>query len=509
MAKYFKAPNWKDYIPTPVWEGHEAYLDLYHKAWELARAHVKDLPGMAQTPYMDEAFCATQIWIWDTCFMSLFCKYAQQVFPGVESLNNFYKPLYEGEHLATVIPDESEPSWTGAVPGKPFEVQVHIADNPPLFAWAEYENLLLHGDREYLKQLLYERGFLQKHYEWLEGLHETALGGAITIPTFWKSEECGYKWEGGRSGMDNTPRGRTGEHAQAVRPNNPDMLWIDAICQQALSAKTIATMFGILGDTAQKEAWMAKFEQKKDLVNRLYWDEEDAFYYDIDCNTHAPYKVRSIASYWTLTAGIATKERALAMAAKLEDPKTFGGLVPFPSISRDDNDFSPTGTYWRGGVWLPTVYATLKGLANYGLYDVARRTATKLLDHMLHTYEEYEPHTLWEAYAPNACTPGTQIDGKEIVRGDFCGWSALGPISIYIEFILGFHTVDALQKLVVWDRDTTVCQENGIRNLRFGNIVTDILSDGKVCHVTSNASYTLQLNGKRFEVRPGENCFSL
>ena len=60
---------------------------------------------------MDEAFCDTQIWIWDTCFMSLFCKYAQSVFPGIESLNNFYEVLHNGGRLANIIPSEKEPAW--------------------------------------------------------------------------------------------------------------------------------------------------------------------------------------------------------------------------------------------------------------------------------------------------------------------------------------------------------------------------------------------------------------
>ena len=41
--------------------------------------------------------------------------------------------------------------------GEPFEMKVHIADNPPLVAWAEYENALMTGDREYIKDLLYNR----------------------------------------------------------------------------------------------------------------------------------------------------------------------------------------------------------------------------------------------------------------------------------------------------------------------------------------------------------------
>jgi hypothetical protein len=111
---------------------------------------------MSQNPYMDEAFCDTQVWIWDSCFMSLFTKYAREAFPGVETLNNFYEVLYGGKHLPKILPTENEPDWTGAIPGEPYEIKVHIADNPPLFAWAEYENAMMSGDTDYIKELLAE-----------------------------------------------------------------------------------------------------------------------------------------------------------------------------------------------------------------------------------------------------------------------------------------------------------------------------------------------------------------
>jgi hypothetical protein len=151
MKKNFYATDWKDYLPRPVCEAHPEYNELYNRAWELARDHVKTLPGMPQNPYMDEGFCDPQVWIWDTCFMTLFCKFAPEVFPGVETFNNFYDVLYMGGELPEVIPTEAEPWWTGAKPGVPFRVKVHIADNPPLFAWAEYENALMSGDKAYIK----------------------------------------------------------------------------------------------------------------------------------------------------------------------------------------------------------------------------------------------------------------------------------------------------------------------------------------------------------------------
>ena len=509
MKKDFLKENWKDYLPQPVCEEFPEYAAFYDKAWEIARAHVKEIPGMPQSPYMDEAFCDTQIWIWDTCFMSLFCKFAQEVFPGVESFQNFYDVLYSGKRLPFVIPSAKEPAWTKAVPGKPFQVQVHIADNPPLFAWSEYENALIHGDKEYLKTLLYEKKILQKHYAWIEGLQENEDLPNVANPTMLKCEKYGYKWEAGRSGMDNTPRGRTEVRAEMDRPNNPDMLWIDVICQQALSAKVLAKMFEMLEDRAQAKEWEEKYAEKKDIVNAYYWDKEDGFYYDIDCNSHRFYKVPTIASYWTLTAGIASEEQALSLVKYMQDENAFGGEVPLVSLSRSDADFSEQGKYWRGGLWLPTAYAALKGVSEYGFHEEAHVAAHKIFRHMLATYQEYEPHTIWECYSPTENMPATSVRNIRAVRPDFCGWSALGPISILIEYVLGFHGINAFEEVVEWNKPEGFKGEVGIKNLRFGEIVTDIVANGNICNVNSNKPYRLMINGKEFAVERGENTFVL
>lgn len=509
MEKNFKATDWKRYLPLPVCEAHPEYEAFYHKAWELARDHVRDIPGMPQNPYMDEAFCDTQVWIWDSCFMSLFCKFAQEVFPGVETFQNFYDVLYHGKTLPLITPTENEPEWTRAIPGVPTNIKVHIADNPPLFAFGEYENALIHGDREYLRVLLYEKQSLQRHYEWFESRHEIHEIPGVLEKSHLICEKDGYRWEGGRSGMDNTPRGRTGDRSEKERPNNPDMLWIDAICQQALSARLLARMFALLGDGENEARWQEKFLEKKKTVNDLYWDAEDAFYYDIDCNDRHFYKVVTIASYWALTAGIATREQALAMAARLKDPADLGGEVPLLSLSKKDGDYSPLGKYWRGSMWLPTAYATLKGLAEYGLYEDAHEAAAKILHYMQRTYAEFEPHTIWECYAPEGYRPGMQTNDKTTCRPDFCGWSALGPISIYIEYVLGFHTVNAFENIVKWAKPRDIKGKIGIRNLRFGSVVTDIVADEATCCVHSNAAYTLEINQKAYAVHPGENVFTL
>lgn len=503
------SPNWKDTLPQPICEDMPEYDELYQKAWELAHDHIRHIDGMPQTPYMDEAFCDTQIWIWDTCFMSLFCKYARDEFPGVESLRNFYDVLYGNKSLPYVTPSEGEPAWTGASPGIPSRMEIHIADNPPLFALAEHENALFLGNIGYIHDLLYNKRVLQKHYEWIEGLKTSVLPHGVHVKTCLLNEGIGYRWEGGRSGMDNTPRGKTTDRTTAERPNNPNMLWIDAICQQALSAKRIAELFAIVGDTQNQLEWECIYNQKKDLVNSYYWDDEDGFYYDIDQESHEFYKVMTPASYWALVADIAPDDRARAMVAHISNERTLGGNPPLISLSKSDGDFESNGKYWRGALWLPTAYAALKGIERYGYYEQAHEAAKKILNHMLKTYMEYEPHTIWECYSPEAAEPAVTARGDKVVQKDFCGWSALGPISMYIEQIIGFHTVNAFQRIVQWQKPNEFKKALGIKNLRFADVVTDIVSIGNTCTVKANAPYTLIVNGKAFEIFAGEQKFPL
>ncbi len=509
MRKNFDTQNRKQYIPIPICEAHPEYTAFYNKAWELVEQHIKYIDGMPQNPYMDEAFCESQIWIWDTCFMAQFCKFAKEAFPGVESLKNFYEVLYDGRSLPKVYIGENEPSWTRTIPGSYNEIAVHLADNPPLFAWVEYENALMSGDLEHLRRLLYDKQYLQKHYEWIESLKEKTELRGVLMQTNLIAEELGYHWEGGCSGMDNTPRGRKGEKSEKQRPNDPNLLWLDAICQQALSANKISDLFALLGDSENEAFWKEKFLAKKEIVNRYYWDEKDQFYYDIDCGTLEFCKVMTVASYWTLTAGIASMEQAKALAARLNDPETLGGDVPLITLARNDGDYYPDGRYWRGGLWLPTAYAALKGLSSYGFRKETHEAASKILSHMYATYEEYEPHTIWECYAPEAHTPSGTANGRERVKPDFCGWSALGPISIYIEYVLGFHTINAFEKTVEWAMPSEFSGEVGIKNLRFGDVVTDVIADGDTCRVSSNEPYTIVINGKPFAVKKGENTFRL
>lgn len=466
-------------VPTPIFDEKPGYVELYWKAWEMAYDHVVEDPGVPQSPFMDEVCYDNVIWIWDSCFMTLFNKYAEDdYFPGVANLNNIYMPFYDGASTTQKI-------W--------------FADNPNLLAWVEWENYLMTGDVQRVNWLINEKQYLQKHYQMMETAEpgDTIPYSSHTIAH--QRLENGYTGSNQIVGMDNSPRGRTyGES---------NILWIDTISQQALSAYYISKLAEVAGNETVKTTYEGYYNELKTLINTYYWDETDGFYYDIHKNDPSlKDKVKTVASFWPMLAFVPDQDQAAALLAHVNSETSFGGFVDFPSVARDDPDFdSKTGAYWRGGLWLPTAYMGIKGLENYGYLDRANTAAEKILEQQYETYKNVAPHTIWETYAPCSNAPSTEYGN--LVRQDFCGWSALGPISLFLENVIGFHDVDAVNGVVEWRLHHE--GRHGMTNFSFGDILTDIVYDGGKITVRSNGNYTLKVNGVPMTVSPGVQSFDL
>lgn len=148
----------------------------------------------------------------------------------------------------------------------------------------------------------------------------------------------------------------------------------------------------------------------------------------------------------------------------------------------------------------------IRALEENGQEKLADSSAEAILNQMSQTYQNYEPHTIWECYNPNKNEPSTEHGQR--VRPDFCGWSALGPISLFIENVLGFYEVSAEKNSVSWRLHQT--GRHGIENLRFGGTTTDILTDGKgTINVKSNRPFVLNVNSQTFRVKAGMQSFKL
>lgn len=480
-------------IPQPVFDAEPGYVELYWKAWEQAYAHVKWQKGLVQPLYMDEGLWDDTIWIWDSEFMVMFCKYAPKLFPGIQTLDNFYYTMLEDSGSS---------------------LRIQHPDNPPFFAWVENDYYKITGDRDHIRELLLDKKFLQRYWNLFPTLSPERKLQFDHYPIALKYKGIGYEWNGISSGMDNTPRTRAGK----------GMLWVDAISQQALSALYISRLAKVAGDGATAREFEKKWKELRRIVNKYYWDDSDGCYYDIvpapsgetasvaDVQASpSAWRTTGIltpASFWPMLAEIPSKAQARRMTEFALRPDKLGGEVPWVTVSRDDPDFDANdGWYWRGAMWLPTAYMGIKALEKYDFMEAADTTAEQVLSWMLRTWRDYEPHTIWECYSPTASAPSSN-HGKR-VRPDFCGWSALGPISLFIENVLGFHDIDASSRTVRWDIRHD-CR-HGLNNLTFGDTTTDLLYDPAASTVTirSNKPYCLILNGESHRIRAGVTTISI
>ena len=78
-------------LPEPFWDGHASAIDVHLKAWKLAFANLRR-PEPASgfvARFIDPAFNDC-IFLWDSCFMTLFGRYGARAFPFVRTLDNFY-----------------------------------------------------------------------------------------------------------------------------------------------------------------------------------------------------------------------------------------------------------------------------------------------------------------------------------------------------------------------------------------------------------------------------------
>lgn len=437
----------RDLLPAPVFEEQPEWVRMYWRAWELAfRNFHEPAPGSGfVTPFIDAAF-NQNVFLWDTAFMTLFCNVAHGLVPGIGSLDNFYARQHGDGEICREInrltgadyPEWCNPGrqalfsrwgWNWQQPGQPGERDVAVtyrgravpepppvltldALNHPIAAWAELESFRVTGDRRRLADIYpplvrYHNAFA----------HYLRQGNGLYV-TDWAS-------------MDNSPRNpllRGGGCA------------IDTSSQMVLFAHNLATMAGLLGQGEEAADWQRQAVELTTAINRHLWDAHRGFYFDLKADGTRT-TVKTIAAFWTLLAGVAEGGQVDSLVAQLENPATFNRVHRVPTLAADEPGYDQAGGYWRGAVWAPTTTMVIRGLEQCGRLELARKIALNHLGNLGGVFTA--TGTIWENYAPDAVAAG------EPAKGDFVGWSGLGPILYLLEYAVGLKP-DAPRNTLHW-----------------------------------------------------------
>lgn len=439
-------------VPRPILPGRPDLIELYEFSWTLAFEK-------ARTSYdihhMDTAFEPPKNWqwVWDLSFVSLYARYSNGLLPVLGAYDVFYKLQAPDGYISMAYDFDTGKELYGT------------RINPPLFAWGEWEYYRATGDGSRFARVV---GHIEKLMEWIDAnrrtepmrcrkLNENDIDVHGTdrdhlLMTF----RPYYFLDGGSSGMDDSPR-------TARKPDAGQFFgWIDLTSQMALSFKCLARMYGVLGNDEKVAYWEKRFSEISDMLNEEFWCERIRFYLDrgqlrnfVNCKT--------AASFWPLLAGVCDTDRRDALVAHLLDVREFNRPFPVPTLSADDPNYTEEGRYWLGGVWAPTNYMITRGLMESGRGDVAHGIAKKYLDGLSRTFAEFSPATLWESYSPEWFTPGRRPYATGFVRPNFVGWTAIGPIAMLLENIIGIN-LDAPAASATWD--IRLVEEHGVERLR-------------------------------------------
>ncbi len=458
----------RDRIASPIFDEDPNYVRCYWKAWELAFRNFHEPKGGSGfvSQFIDAAF-NQNIFLWDTCFMTMFCNYAHPYVPGICSLDNFYVKQHEdgeicreinrttGKDFQPWVNTENEPlfsrwgyAWAKGTRKTKVIYKARPVPTPdptltldslnhPILAWAELESYRLTGDDDRLR-LVWEP--LVRYYAALKKYLRQGNGLYMTDS----------------ASMDNATRnvylesGGTG---------------IDISCEMVLFARNLAELSTILDKRPQARQYHQDAEELSALINRHMWDKKRAFYFDLTLEgQQAP--IKSIAAFWTLLAKVASKSQAEALAGELQNPKTFNTAHRVPTLAADEPGFDPDGGYWNGAVWAPTDRMIVAGLENYGYKELARKIALNHLRNIVAVFKE--TGTLWENYAPQSTAPGKPS------KGDFVGWTGIGPIAFFIEYAIGVRA-DAVANRITWDIGSP--KRVGIERFWFGGKTVSLLCD--------------------------------
>lgn len=446
--------KYKNLLPSPILESHPELVDLYWQSWRMAWEKVAF--GSAENgfvpAYMEEGY-SEQIFQWDSVFISMYGRYGKRLFPAMPTLDNFYLKQRPDGYIQRIY---SKTTGSEVVELNPKLTMT----NPPIFAWSEWDYYKITGDESRLKRVF---PILSKYFIWIKKHQSSRLVPGM----YWQTD-----WE---TGMDNMPR-----------PNMELAGCVDMTLQQALAAKYLALMAHKLGEFEKEKVWRTEHDSIRDIVNRLSWSVRDGIYYDVDRQKHLT-GVKQIGSMWSLVSGVASTRQAESLVKHLRDPREFYRRHLFPALAASDPHYSKEASYWAGGVWAPTNYMTIKGLALYGYQNFARDAALNHLNNMYAVYaskidtNHIDPneadgdyHTIWECYNPDKTCPCTRADKYYYGRQDFAGWTGVGPIALLIEQVIGMDIIGS-ENRVVWRLSDS--NRVGLENFELKDAIVSLVAE--------------------------------
>ena len=219
------------------------------------------------------------------------------------------------------------------------------------------------GDNyEWLRAGYYLR--LQKYIDrWFAYDHD---GNGLPV---WNSSDA--------SGMDNQIS-RSGD-LESYRDEG-----VDLSCYLYRELEAMEIIAEKLGKSNDSKMYAERAGRLATAINKVFWNEQDGFYYDRDEKTGKAIKVKSVAGLLPMWAGVASAAQARRLVhAHLLNKDEFWLDYPVATYAKSEPEFyegSKSGECnWEGPAWIPTNYMIFHGLVQYGYNNEAKDLALRTL----------------------------------------------------------------------------------------------------------------------------------
>lgn len=312
----------------------------------------------------------------------------------------------------TIFLDHQEESGMIArsVPSNQFHGAEHVKPFLAQIAMLVFDN---YDDREWLTKEYFMK--LQRYLDyWLEDMdsNQNGLSEWMSAP---------------HTGMDNQHE-RAGWWLDRVSEG------VDLNCYLVKEIRAFARIAQLMGEEEIAANYEALADQRAETVRTKLWDEEEGFFYDYSLEgdnfgahrgMNQLIKVKSVAGFMPLWAGIATEEQARRLVFdQLMNPEEFWVSYPVPALAKSEPGYSDQqlksdlGCSWRANTWIPTNYMVYHGLKDYGYKDLAALLAVR-------TQQLIDRAGDREYY--------TSDEGLGVGLDPFWGWSLLGHFFMFEE----------------------------------------------------------------------------
>jgi len=392
--------------------------DYIRKSWPLAQRdgasgkyNVLSLPRPYSVPCIDGTL--QFLFYWDTCFTNIGLIRHGLVEMAIDNVENLFYMLDEFGYIpnSTALSDtnRSQPPYLSRMVRDIYEV---TGDK----AWLARAVDALKNEYEFWMAERITPIGLNRHYHsasnsYLINFARGALTGRLKIDFASRQEklEIGSHYLAeAETGWDFTPRfaGRCADFAP-----------IDLNSNLFYYEENFAFFSDELG-LDEKDCWLEKAQQRRDLCNRYLWDDQAGLFLDYDYINSRRSEVKSLASYhplWTGLAGDAQAQRAADALADFENPLGLAACaeqykVPKVPITEFQWGY-PSG-------WAILHYVTSEGLARFGFDELAERVAGMYMNLVAENFKK--TGLVWEKY--DVCTGG--LCNNEYPSQDHLGWTA-------------------------------------------------------------------------------------